>query len=145
MPEDVLYDKSFPVKGGDFDKAGEVSTQIKAILKETGIERDIIRRASIASFEAEMNVVIHAESGEAELVITATDIIITMSDHGPGIADLELAMQEGYSTASDAMRERGFGAGMGLPNIKKSVDDLQIESQVGVGTRLRMTIHHQKR
>jgi anti-sigma regulatory factor (Ser/Thr protein kinase) len=145
MSEDVLYDKRFLVKGGDFDKAGEVSTQIKAVLKDTGIERDIIRRACIASFEAEMNVVIHAVSGEAELVITATDIIITMSDHGPGIADLGLAMQEGYSTASDAMRERGFGAGMGLPNIQRSVDDLKIESQVGVGTTLRMTIHHQKR
>ena len=144
MDHEVLYHKVFIIRGGDFENAGEVSTQIKAVLKSTGIERDIIRRTSIASFEAEMNVVIHAQSGEAELVITPTDIHITVSDNGPGIPDIALAMQEGYSTATDAMRERGFGAGMGLPNIQKNSDEFQIESQVGVGTTLRIVIKHQK-
>lgn len=142
MPPEILYQKTWQVKGGDFDKAGEVSTQIKAILRDTGINREIIRRACIACFEAEMNVVIHAHVGEVELVITETDILITVTDKGPGIADIELAMQEGYSTASDAMRERGFGAGMGLPNIKKTSDKLEIESTVGVGTTLRIAIRH---
>ena len=144
MAEEILYHKVFLIRGGDFENAGEVSTQIKAILTATGIERDIIRRTSIAGFEAEMNVVIHARSGEAELTITPVDIIITVSDEGPGIPDISLAMQEGYSTASDAMRERGFGAGMGLPNIKRNSDVFQIESHVGVGTTLRITIRHQK-
>jgi serine/threonine-protein kinase RsbT len=142
MPVEVLYHKTYAVKGGDFDKAGEVSTQIKGILKATGIQHDIIRRAAIASFEAEMNVVIHAESGEIDFVLTPTDIEITVSDKGPGIEDIPRAMQEGYSTASDAMRARGFGAGMGLPNIKKSVDDFEIETEVGVGTRLKLKIKH---
>jgi serine/threonine-protein kinase RsbT len=145
MAMEVLYHRTYPIKGDDFDKAGEVSTQIKAILKATGIPYDIIRRAAIASFEAEMNVVIHADSGEVDFVLTATDILITISDKGPGIKDISQAMQEGYSTASDAMRERGFGAGMGLPNIKKSVDDFEIESEVDVGTTLRLKIKHQNR
>jgi serine/threonine-protein kinase RsbT len=144
MDQTVLYHKVFPIRGGDFENAGEVSTQIKAILKSTGIERDIIRRTSIAGYEAEMNVVIHAQSGEAELTITPTDIIITISDKGPGIPDIDLAMQEGYSTATDAMRERGFGAGMGLPNIKKNSDEFHIESTVGAGTTLTIVIRHQK-
>jgi serine/threonine-protein kinase RsbT len=143
MPVEVLYHKTYAVKGSDFDKAGEVATQIKGILKATGIQHDIIRRAAIASFEAEMNVVIHAESGEIEFELTPTEILITVSDKGPGIEDISLAMQEGYSTASDAMRARGFGAGMGLPNIKKSVDDFKIESEVGHGTTLRLRIKHQ--
>lgn len=144
MAEEVLYHKVFPIKGGDFENAGEVSTQVKAVLKAAGIERDIIRRTSIACFEAEMNVVIHAESGDADLTITPLSIIITVVDKGPGIPDIEMAMKEGYSTASDAMRERGFGAGMGLPNIKKNSDEFDIDSQVGVGTRLTVVIRHQK-
>ena len=131
-----MYKKTFPVKGGDFEKAGEVSTKIKAILKEAGLNSVIIRRVAIASFEAEMNVVIHAESGNVDFVLTPSKICITVMDKGPGIEDIELAMQEGYSTATDDMREKGFGAGMGLPNIKRTADDLRIESLVGEGTTL---------
>jgi anti-sigma regulatory factor (Ser/Thr protein kinase) len=141
MAEDALYKKTFTVQGGDFEKAGEVSTRIKEILKSTGIESTIIRRVAIASFEAEMNVVIHADSGRVDFTLTPDAIIIIVDDKGPGIEDIELAMQEGYSTASDEMREKGFGAGMGLPNIKKTADDLRIDSVVGEGTVLRITIN----
>jgi serine/threonine-protein kinase RsbT len=142
MGDQALYQKVFTITGNDFDKAGEVSTHIKTILKAAGIENDIIRRVAIASFEAEMNVVIHAEEGEIDFILTPTSILITVTDRGPGIEDLELAMQEGYSTASDDMREMGFGAGMGLPNIKRSSDDFSLESEVGKGTILRITIIH---
>jgi len=144
MDEDILYKKGFAVKGGDFDKAGEISTQIKATLKAMGMSNDIIRRVAIASFEAEMNVVIHAEEGTVDFVLTPDAILITFTDKGPGIEDIDLAMKEGYSTASDEMREKGFGAGMGLPNIKKSVDDLVINSTVGKGTTLKLTIRYQE-
>ncbi len=141
MPHEALYHKTFKVKGGDFDKAGEVSTRIKEILRSTGLDSNLIRRVAIASFEAEMNVVIHAEHGQIEFTLTPNSIMIFVSDQGPGIEDIKLAMKEGYSTATDDMREKGFGAGMGLPNIKKTVDDLAIESEVGKGTRLRMIIN----
>lgn len=145
MSEEALYKKKFPVTGGDFDKAGEVSTRIKTILKTTGIDNDIIRKVAIASFEAEMNVVLHAEEGEIEFILTTASVIINVADRGPGIEDIDLAMQEGYSTASDEMREMGFGAGMGLPNIKKSADDFEIKSKVGKGTWVRITIHHEQK
>jgi anti-sigma regulatory factor (Ser/Thr protein kinase) len=144
MNPEILYQKKFLVTGGDFDKAGEVSTQIKTILKACGIDRDTIRKVSIASFEAEMNVVIHANHGMVDFILTPSSIIIVVEDKGPGIENIELAMQEGYSTASDEMREMGFGAGMGLPNIKKSADDFEITSEVGKGTLVRITIHHYK-
>ncbi len=145
MGNEVLYQKVFPVTGGDFDKAGEVSTQIKAILKGAGIDSTVIRRVAIASFEAEMNVVIHADEGEVDFILTPCDICLVVSDRGPGIEDIELAMQEGWSTASDDMREMGFGAGMGLPNIKKSCDVFEIESDVGKGTTLHLVINHNRR
>jgi anti-sigma regulatory factor (Ser/Thr protein kinase) len=141
MPHEALYHKTFQVRGGDFDKAGEVSTRIKEILRSTGLNSNLIRRVAIASFEAEMNVVIHAEHGQVEFTLTPNSIMIFVTDRGPGIEDIKLAMKEGYSTATDDMREKGFGAGMGLPNIKKTVDDLMIESEVGKGTRLRMIIN----
>ncbi len=142
MGEDTLYQKTFTITGSDFDKAGEVSTQIKAILKAAGLDSTVIRRVASASFEAEMNVVIHADRGKIDFELTPTAIVLTIDDEGPGIEDLELAMKEGYSTASDDMREMGFGAGMGLPNIKKSSDDFHLESEVGKGTTLRITIKH---
>ncbi|MFH1676684.1 MAG: ATP-binding protein [bacterium] len=142
MDEDILYRKSFAVNGGDFDKGGEISTQIKATLKAMGMENSLIRRVAIASFEAEMNVVIHADEGTVDFCITPEAILITFTDSGPGIGDIELAMKEGYSTATDEMREKGFGAGMGLPNIKKSVDDLKIESVAGKGTTIKLTIRY---
>lgn len=144
MGDETLYQKTFIITGNDFDKAGEVSTHIKTILKAAGIDNGIIRRVAIASFEAEMNVVIHADDGEIEFRLTPICILLTIADRGPGIEDIELAMKEGYSTASDDMREMGFGAGMGLPNIKKSADDFQIESEVGKGTTVRITINHEK-
>ena len=145
MPGEALYQKTFYIRGNDFDKAGEVSTQIKTVLKGVGINSNLIRRVAIAAFEAEMNVVIHADMGKVDFTITPEDILITISDEGPGIPDIELAMQEGYSTASDEMREMGFGAGMGLPNIKKNCDEMNIESEVGVGTLLTIVIHHHKK
>lgn len=142
MTSDALYQKIFDIHGGDFDKAGEVSTAIKGVLKATGIDSTIIRRVSIACFEAEINVVIHAESGFLDMVITPESILISVEDKGPGIENVELAMQEGWSTATDEMREKGFGAGMGLPNIKRSVDEFRIDTEVGKGTKLRLVIHH---
>jgi serine/threonine-protein kinase RsbT len=142
MGGDALYEKSFIVRGGDFDKAGEVSTQIKSILKGVGIDSDVVRRVAIATFEGELNVVIHAEEGTVDVKITPVDVLITIADKGKGIEDIEQAMREGFSTASDEMRERGFGAGMGLPNIKKNSDDFRIESRVGVGTTLWIAIRH---
>jgi anti-sigma regulatory factor (Ser/Thr protein kinase) len=144
MTEEVLYTKSFSVHGGDFDRAGEVSTQIKSILKGIGINSDIVRRVAIATFESEVNVVIHAEEGEVKITITPKDIVITVDDRGKGIPDIDQAMQEGFSTASDEMREMGFGAGLGLPTIRKNSDVFSIESQVGVGTKLTITIHHEE-
>jgi anti-sigma regulatory factor (Ser/Thr protein kinase) len=144
VSDEVLYHRDFQVRGGDFDKAGEVSTQIKAVLKGLSVNSNIIRRTAIASFEAEMNVVLHADEGRIDFKLTHTDIQIVVTDHGKGIENIELAMQEGYSTASDAMREMGFGAGMGLPNIKKNSDEFFIESEVGVGTTLWITIRHEQ-
>lgn len=144
MVEEALYHKSFEVHGGNFDKAGEVSTQIKAILKGIGIDSNIVRRVAIATFEAELNVVIHADEGKLEVTITLDDILITVADRGKGIDDIDQAMQEGFSTASDETREMGFGAGMGLPNIKKNSDEFDIESEVGKGTTLRISIRHKK-
>lgn len=139
---EALYQKEFIVSGGDFDRAGEVSTAIKSILKAAGIPNPIIRRVAIASYETEMNVVIHAYNGKIDLILTPDSVIIECTDVGPGIENIELAMQEGYSTASDEMRELGFGAGMGLPNIKRSSDDFEIDSEINKGTHVKITIHH---
>jgi serine/threonine-protein kinase RsbT len=133
MPEQLLT-CSYKVRGRDFDKAGENSTEIKSLLKSLEIDPQIIRRAVVVAFEAEMNVVMYADEGTLTFDLTEEDIGIQMADHGPGIADLESAMQEGWSTASDEMREMGFGFGMGLPNIKKNADVFEIKSDVGAGT-----------
>ncbi|MBN2199520.1 MAG: anti-sigma regulatory factor [Candidatus Aminicenantes bacterium] len=135
MPE-VLLQRAFEVRGGDFDKAGETSSEIKALLKEVGIDPTLIRRAGVVTFEAEMNVVMYAESATVVFTLSDEDISIEVFDRGPGIADVDLAMQEGYSTATDEMRQMGFGFGMGLPNIKKNSDIFKLESEVGKGTRL---------
>lgn len=120
--------------------AGKASTTIKSILREVGVPPPVIRRAAIASYEAEMNVVLYARKGTMELRVTPKDIRITVQDQGDGIADIELAMQEGYSTAPDEIREMGFGAGMGLPNIKKNADTFAISSVMGKGTDLEIVI-----
>lgn len=139
MVEELLR-KTFTIYGGNFDTAGETSTEIKEILKGLNIQSDIIRRTVVATFEAEMNVVMYANIGTLTFVITEEEIHIEMTDEGPGIPDIEQAMQEGFSTASDEMRERGFGFGMGLPNIKKNSDFLKIESHVGKGTTVEAQI-----
>lgn len=128
----------FTVRGGDFSAAGEASSRVKAVLRQVGLEADLIRRVVIAAYEAEMNVVIHARTGLIEVRIDPARIEISVVDEGPGIPDIELAMREGYSTAPEAAREMGFGAGMGLPNMKRCADELVIESQVGSGTTVRM-------
>jgi len=136
----ILLEKTYTLQGGDFIRAGEISSSIKKILKEIGIDSQIIRRMAIASFEAEINVVCYAEKGTFNLTITPDTLKVVVQDVGRGIADIELAMKEGYSTATEQIREMGFGAGMGLPNIKKNVDRLAIDSLVGKGTRIEMVI-----
>lgn len=132
---------NYHVDGENFVSAGEASSNVKTVLKQLGFPSDIIRRVSIAMYEAEINMVIHAQGGQVDVEISAEKIVITLADKGPGIPNVELAMQEGYSTAPDDVRALGFGAGMGLPNIKKYSDDLQIATQPGVGTTLTITIN----
>lgn len=133
---EYVLSKRFEISGGDFSKAGTISTKIKEILQEIGIESSIIRRAAIASYEAEMNIVMYANSGRITLNITPEKLHLQLEDNGPGIEDIEKAMQEGFSTATDKMREMGFGAGMGLPNIKRNADRFEISSTPGEGTSL---------
>jgi anti-sigma regulatory factor (Ser/Thr protein kinase) len=139
QPE-VLYVERFRILHNDYEHGGDAAAAIKSILKELGISQDKIRRLSIANFEAEMNVIMYAEEAEMELQVLADAVRIVLTDRGQGIPDIDLAMTPGYSTATPAMRERGFGAGLGLPNIKKNVDLFEIESAVGVGTTLRYSI-----
>jgi serine/threonine-protein kinase RsbT len=128
----------FEIISGDFTRAGEASTNVKQTLKKLGVAPDIIRRAIICMYEAEMNMIIHSDGGTAEVAITPASIDITMADQGPGIPDLDLAMKEGYSTAPDLAREFGYGAGMGLPNMKRNADVLDIDSKAGRGTTVRI-------
>jgi anti-sigma regulatory factor (Ser/Thr protein kinase) len=134
--KEVLFRKSFHINGSDFEHAGQVSKQIKRILKQLNIDGDIIWRAMIVSYEAEMNAVLYATECEVVLEILSKSIQLAFDDKGPGIPDISLAMTEGYSTATREMRERGFGAGLGLPNIKKTSDHFEIKTTVGLGTRL---------
>jgi anti-sigma regulatory factor (Ser/Thr protein kinase) len=128
----------YTVQGGDFNRGGEVSTDIKARLKQIGFEPDLVRRVAIASFEAEMNVIMYAERADVQLEVAPERITVRFRDKGPGIPDIELAMQEGYSTATPEMRKLGFGAGMGLPTIKQNADHFTIESKVGQGTVVKL-------
>jgi len=136
----VLYRESFAVEGNDFEHGGNVATAIKATLRELGIASGAIRRLSIANFEAEMNVIMYARRAEFVFTITPELISVVVADEGPGIPDIDWAMQEGHSTATPEMRERGFGAGLGLPNIRKNSDEFAIESIVGSGTTLRYAV-----
>ena len=130
----------YPVEGGDLIEAGEASSKMKLTLKKLGLPQDIIRKASICMYEGEINMVIHADGGQAEVEIDMDQITIRMIDHGPGIPDVEQAMQEGFSTAGPTARELGFGAGMGLPNMKRYSDDLTIDTTVGQGTTVTVII-----
>jgi len=129
---------TFTIQGGDFTQAGVASSEVKKVLKQLGIDGKTIKNIVIALYEAEVNVVAHAFSGKVEVEIDENKIVMRVSDEGPGIPDVELAMQPGFSTASKKVREMGFGAGMGLPNIKKNTDEMEIETQVGKGTVLKM-------
>jgi anti-sigma regulatory factor (Ser/Thr protein kinase) len=130
---------TFKIEGGDFTHAGNGSSQIKKLLKQLNINPYLIKRTVVALYEAEMNVVAHAYKGIIDVDIDSDKVFIKIQDDGPGIADINQAMQEGFSTASSLVREMGFGAGMGLPNIKKNADRFDIRSQVGVGTCLEIT------
>jgi serine/threonine-protein kinase RsbT len=134
MPE--AFESVYQVLGRDFSNAGKVSTSIKDTLKRLGISPAVVRRAAIVSYEAEMNLVMYATRGKVTLSVSQEAVMLNIDDEGPGIPDISLAMQEGYTTATAEMREMGFGAGMGLPNIRKNADEFNISSEVGRGTKL---------
>jgi serine/threonine-protein kinase RsbT len=134
MPE--AFESEYHVLGRDYPNAGKVSTSIKDTLKRLGVNPTVVRRVAIVSYEAEMNLVMYASRGRVSLNVSREDVTIKIADEGPGIPDIALAMQEGYSTATPEMREMGFGAGMGLPNIKRNADEFDIVSEVGRGTQL---------
>ncbi|MHB8172558.1 MAG: CBS domain-containing protein [Thermincolia bacterium] len=137
------WESKISVEAGKFCQAGEVSITIKKKLQEAGLHPQLIKKVIIAAYEAEMNMVIHSQGGFFEVVMNPEGVMMTAKDVGPGIENLEKAMEEGFSTASENIRRMGFGAGMGLPNIKRSVDSLQIISQAGQGTEVKMIIHFQ--
>ena len=130
----------YDVPGDDFTRAGEASSSIKKALKQVGLAPDIIRNVAIAMYEGEINMVIHAGGGEIDVDIAPDAVHMVLRDQGPGIQDISLAMQEGWSTAPDDVRSLGFGAGMGLPNMKKYTDEMKVESTTGVGTTVTMTV-----
>ena len=130
----------YEVPGDDFTRAGEASSDVKRKLKQLGYNPEAIRKVAIAMYEGEINMVIHAGGGEAIVDIDPRQVHVVLLDHGPGIPDVEKAMQEGWSTAPDNVRNLGFGAGMGLPNIKKYTDEFRIDTAVGEGTTLTMTV-----
>lgn len=130
----------YTVVGDDFTRAGEASSDIKRKLKQAGFSPEAVRKVAICVYEGEINMVIHANGGEIDVTVTPELITLVLADRGPGIADVALAMQEGYSTAPDKVRSLGFGAGMGLPNMKKYSDEMEIDTAVGVGTTVTMRI-----
>ena len=138
MSDKVVF--HFDIDGDNFTSAGEASVRIKKLLREMGFSPETIRRVSVAMYEGEINMVIHANGGCADVEVYGDRIEIILADKGPGIANIELAMQEGYSTAPDNIRSLGFGAGMGLPNMKRYTDEMRIESALGEGTTIYMTV-----
>ncbi len=139
MSEAVRF--HFTVDGDDFTSAGQASVKVKKNLRALGIAPEIIRKVSIAMYEGEINMVIHAGGGEADVLIFEDRIEIHLNDNGPGIANIDLAMQEGFSTAPDNIRSLGFGAGMGLPNMKRYSDSIEIDTALGKGTKILMTVN----
>ncbi len=138
---DKLIKFEFDVDGTDFTSAGQASVNVKKHLRQLGLSPEVIRRVSIAMYEGEINMVIHAKGGKAEVNVYEDRVEIILRDTGPGIKDINLAMQEGYSTATDNVRSLGFGAGMGLPNMKRYTDNMEIESVLGEGTTIKMTVN----
>lgn len=139
MHEPVKF--HFNVDGENFSSAGEASVMVKKKLRQLGFPPDVMRRVSIAMYEGEINMVIHANGGSADVTVGDEYIEIVLADRGPGIPNIDLAMQEGYSTARDNIRALGFGAGMGLPNMKKYTDYMHIDTEVGVGTTITMRVN----
>ncbi len=139
MSEQLTF--HFDVDGDNFTSAGQASVMMKKNLRQLGISPDTIRRVSIAMYEGEINMVIHAGGGVADVSVDEEGVKIVLEDHGPGIKDIQQAMQEGFSTAPDNIRSLGFGAGMGLPNMKRYTDTMEIESTPGVGTRITMRVN----
>jgi anti-sigma regulatory factor (Ser/Thr protein kinase) len=137
-PEKLLLSQERFMEGSDFANAGMISTEIKSVLKKIGFDPKLIRRVAIATYEGEMNVVMHAKRARVFLTVTPQIIEVVIDDEGKGIPDVDKAMQAGFSTATEEQRAMGFGSGMGLPNIRRNTDELNIESQVGKGTRLKM-------
>ncbi len=131
---------TYEVEGGDLTQAGEASSQMKRALKQLGFPSELIRRASVCMYEGEINMVIHADGGTATVDVGMDQVIITLADRGPGIPDIKQAMEPGWSTAGDTARDLGFGAGMGLPNMKKYSDEMDVQSTVGVGTTVTMVV-----
>ena len=138
MSDMAMFREVYPVEAGAFVSAGEVSQSIKQILKKVGVPSGVVRRVSVAAYEVELNLVIHSLGGEMELVVLPDKVELDVRDRGPGIPDIEMAMTEGFSTASDDVRMMGFGAGMGLPNMRRNATDFHISSTVGVGTVIEM-------
>lgn len=136
-----ILTNSYEVRAGEFQTAGDASQSIKRKLKQIGIGSTVLRRIAVASYEAELNLIIHSHGGTLTLEMTPDSIVLTSADVGPGIADISKAMQEGYSTASEEARDLGFGAGMGLPNMKRNADGFSIESELGKGTTIRMAFN----
>ena len=137
MSEPIRF--RFNIDGEDFTSAGKASVQVKKLLRQLDFDADTIRRVSVAMYEGEINMVIHADGGEADVLVWDDQIKVILADKGPGIPDIELAMQEGYSTAKDNIRALGFGAGMGLPNMKRYSDEMQIDTGLGQGTTVTMS------
>ncbi len=139
--EETKIEFTYEVSPSDFTRAGEASSDVKNKLKQLGVDPKAIRKVAIAMYEGEINMVIHANGGGIRVIITPQDIKMILKDVGPGIPNVELAMQEGYSTAPDEIRSLGFGAGMGLPNMKRYTDEMGIETEMGVGTTITMLVH----
>jgi len=138
---DNSFKLHYDIDGDDFSLAGEASSNIKKTLKQLGVAPEIVRKVTIATYEGEINMVIHANGGTIDVEIKTDSIRIILKDNGPGIESIDLAMQEGYSTASDQVRELGFGAGMGLPNMQKYTDSMKVNTVVGVGTTIEMQVN----
>jgi serine/threonine-protein kinase RsbT len=139
--EKMLLGHELLIEGNDFANAGMASTKVKSILKKIGFDPKLVRRVAISTYEGEMNVVMHAQRAKVKLAVTPGLIEVVIDDEGKGIPDVDLAMQKGYTTATEEMRAMGFGSGMGLPNIKKNSDELDLTSEVGKGTKLRMKFY----
>ena len=139
MSESFIH-AEYPVAKGDYTRAGEASTDIKRRLRQLGVGSNVMRRVAVASYEVELNLVIHSDGGKLTLDVDTDGVLLVSEDVGPGIADISMAMREGYSTASEEARSLGFGAGMGLPNMKRNADEFDIQSELGKGTRISMRL-----